>query len=674
MTVTTLNVGLDLGSDTFKVAYAYKVGSKVSFGKLMKDGFVTQVALPSVAFFDDTEGKWVYADKVERSSEKSFVKVVKIKWLLELLNTARTKTITQSNAEYYNFNNQFPKFYFPLKRELSESMAEMEKADMTFSVEYYTPRRVLEEYFSYCADMVVEAIASLSQSVGVEFDSVRYSIVHHSKMSKAYRDELTRLLERAFKQKAFKIVSSTKALAMYAYFRKAIKKNDNILVFDMGEQITSVGKATLNDFGHLVVDGQDGHNLPIKLGGNDFDDCISKYLEGAIDRRETVGTPSYGQDGHIAEKGLHSKRYLFAKDIKKAKMILSMAFDGESVFSGGVPIAISRDLYIQRSLKHAEFGKTVGTTRTYEKKRKKADKSVADRIADYVVEELSRPVNLDVNKVVFSGGLTETYELIPFLTKALKSFKGVEIITFDDGKNVSDGHTIRSFEDSTYAASVGGAIVALEDYDVSTVVSLSYATYTTAHGDVNKFNLAIYLDKGTDLSKINEKVKFFGRPWVSSNEVTELPSEQFSTVLSTRDVENRKYADKLIGQYGLNSDGEVTLEIGQRVGSTELREKRARAEKYIGLKNVGGNDCKIIFFCKGKQVRLLQSIAIDEGVYIDTEDGTATPGLRIFHHKDYAYARVRYLNTYGSPEEVVSVDRIEPCYKGMHAFKTESDD
>ena len=72
------------------------------------------------------------------------------------------------------------------------------------------------------------------------------------------------------------------------------------------------------------------------------------------------------------------------KDIKKAKMLLSVPVKEGSVFENGVPVGLSRDLYIQRKITREEFCSCIGVA---------GDEGVARRIVDYILNEIRRPVN-----------------------------------------------------------------------------------------------------------------------------------------------------------------------------------------------------------------------------------------------------------------------------------------
>ncbi|HIZ02678.1 MAG TPA: hypothetical protein H9727_00160 [Candidatus Borkfalkia avistercoris] len=663
----TLNIGLDLGSDTLKVAYAYEKSGNMSYGKLMKEGMMTEVALPAIAYYDESEKKWLFGDEVDKTEGNSFVNVVKIKSLVSLLLPSADPDVKERNRKYYFKGHAFPKFYFPVRRKMLSDFDTMVKGDMTFAAAE-TPQQVCEQYFAYAARMVFERIAGLSARAGVSFyKTLHVALVHPSRSGKVYVSELVRLAKKAFGAAPAKVLSSTKALSMYAFQRGMLAPGESLLVFDMGEEDISVVKASLLENGRLVVDGADGHNEPCDIGGNDVDDAVAEYIEGCIRRRETVGTPSFGTEGHINERGLHSKQYLFLKDIKKAKMILSVPLREGSVFEKGVPVAVARDLYIQRKLTREEFCACIGVA---------GNRGVARRIADYIIEEVSRPVNEGVKKIFLSGGLVETYSIFEYISREVKkAAPAVEFYTFDDWKNEADGYTIRSFEDSTYAPAVGGAIVALKNYELQTVIALSYATWLNLNVKMQKF-LSIFVNRGTPLPP--EGATFtvtsnFGQPAV----LAQITNDQlYSAAITEEEIARKKYSARLPGQY-YDAAGKTYLLIGNEDDDPW----RLNAAKQIGLKVVSGErGATIYFYHQGTRVRLHDTrIYFREGVRIDG-DGRAVPYIANAEELNTGNAYINYLTGSGSFEswsasvKKVPAREIEIRFEGMEEFSVQADD
>ncbi len=613
MPTTVLNVGLDLGSDTLKIAYAYEVNGKTCYGKLMQESLVTQVAIPAVAFFDVEEGRWLFGDEVDKHLTDSFVTVVKIKSLLNLLS-AEGESFGDSNREYFYNGNRFPKFYFPERRKMKSDFSEMVKSDMTFSCDRYTPQMVCDGFFSHASKIAEKGIEELAKKEGIEFSSVRYALVHHSRMPHGYVEELTTLVSNNFDQ-PYKILSSTKALSMYAYYRGKLNKGENMLIFDMGEERISVAKASITEMGEVAIDGAEGHNAPTEIGGNDIDDRVSAFIEDGIFKSENPGTPSYGEEGHIVERGLHSKQFLLMKEIKRAKIALSM---NVPAFAKGVPIAVHRELYFQRTMTKEQFCRCIGTSNS---------SGIARAIVTYVKEEVKRPTNKDVTKILLSGGLTETLSLVDHIKAKVGGT--YEYVSFDDNvkvTDVDDNHTILSHEDSTYAPAVGGAIVAMKNYDVATVVSLSYGAWVASNmpNGTQIKTLGIFLDRGTHLP---EKGKFFSTRWRTKGLYIE-KEEIFSTVLTKNDISKKKYSANGLGSlYRADTDGSTVLVIDE-YGTNARR----ILKDMVSLETIlGGANLQIKFYYSGRQVSIdipenEDGVLVKEGVYLDPE-GNATPQL-----------------------------------------------
>ena len=108
-------IGLDLGSDTLKIAYA---SGSDKCGKFLDDKHSLNVAVPAVAYYDRAAGKWIYGDGVD-SGERSFINVVKIKALISMLiDRPEAPTVVKKNREYYADGSRFPKFCFPARRKI----------------------------------------------------------------------------------------------------------------------------------------------------------------------------------------------------------------------------------------------------------------------------------------------------------------------------------------------------------------------------------------------------------------------------------------------------------------------------------------------------------------------------------------------------------------------------
>lgn len=598
-----LKVAIDLGSDKIKVAFAYKDGENTVYGKLADKNVTGSVVTPAIAYYDEDNHKWLFGNDVYRGTDRPFITVVKIKTLLSLLARQKDKDITASNRKFYSEGYDFPKFYFPVIKKISANFQEAVEMDMTFKGDV-TPKKVCESFFVYLAQNIVKpAIEKLKTAKNIEsFDKIDYTLVYPSKAGKNMIDELKRLIKYAFGKEPATVLSATKALGLYAYHRGALKKNEQLVIVDMGEEDISVAKLSLSADGNTVfVDGMDGHNLPIEIGGNDIDYAVRDLIESRLSGRETLGVSDENGDV-IAERGLHSKQFLMLTEIKNAKVALSLP-DAlyDNIFKDKVPLSIQREVTIQQDITREEFCKCIGIAN--------GDK-IAGKIADYIISELNRPVNDKVTKIALSGGVVETYGLVKFIKNSLKQngFEKIEVITFDDFCNDDDGFNILSYEDSAFAPAVGGAIVALMNYSIKTAASLSYGTWQMRKSGNKEKILDIFLEKGQVLPSKGDY--YYADSLITDEKRWE------------KTVEN----DELFSTTALRGR---TIFIGEP--NSELRRK---LEKEINLKTVAGGKGKgRICFYKQLSDGSLQQIEIwgrlhfKEGIKVDG-DGRAVPVLK----------------------------------------------
>ncbi len=600
---TKLAIGIDLGSDTVKIAYALDSDGEVFYGKFAGGNAIVQIAIPAIAYYSEEDKEWLYGTDVERSANQNFITVVKIKSLLSLLSSNKDESVCESNEKYYRLQHSFPKFYFPIRKKMLENFAEMVEKQMAFIAPDYTPQMVCESFFKYLGDIIDEKTKKLQTIMGEAFSEVEISLVYPSHVGDKFAIELERLARKVFGNKIKKTLSSTKALAYYAKHRNLVGDNDDVLVFEMGEEYLSVVKACHID-GNLVTEGVEGHNLPLEIGGVNVDESINDFLEKGICSREIIGTGSFNGQRQIDEHSTYAKQYLLMKDIKKAKIILSRPLRENSIFNNGVPVSISRDLILQRKITRENLLDCVGVSN---------GTGVAKAVFDYIESELLRPGNSDVKKIIISGGLSETYGLTDFIKNKLKEkFAFVNVYTFDDNCEEGDEFSILSYEDNIYSQAVGSAIVALKNIEVKTVISLSYATWSY-RGEQQK-TLDIFVNRG---QPIDDGREFFTDLSLGKDGVT--GEEIFSTIITESDIKERKYA----GELGYSVNGKLLI------GDDDSAYRRATIQK-VDLKIVaGGPRSKIYFRYDGEPITILNDDVLEfiEGIRVD-KHGKATPFIR----------------------------------------------
>ena len=397
-----------------------------------------------------------------------------------------------------------------------------------------------------------------------------------------------------------------------------INFGEKILLFDMGEEDISVSKASLikgaGNTSGIAIDGQSGHNMPIEIGGNDIDEVIAAQLEKRIAGREIPGTPSYGEAGHIEEKGLNSKQYLFVKNIKMAKTYFSrMNYEPylNEVFSEGIPVDAHREVYVQTIINKTDVLQWIGIDKNL---------GICKQILDYINQEVKRPVNTDVTKIMLCGGLAETIGLEDAVRS--KMAKTTKVVCFDYAKDRKGQFSIQKHEDSIYAAALGGAMISLKNYKIQMVLTLSYGTFLASalNGVTTRF-LRLFVDKGTPISENGDTFLF--------------PST-ISGYTVAQEILSTHYTQSQISQFtNLKLTGNKELFIYEP-GSTD----RNRVAKAAGLEVISGaakgNSMNIYFFVmhRGKRVKVtIPKISYIEGVRIDG-NGKITPFIKTVTRSD----------------------------------------
>lgn len=615
----TFNLSLDLGGDSLKIAYAYTTqAGEFKYGKITASDSLVRVAFPAVAFFDDESGSWIYGNMVDRQSNTSFVKVVKIKDLLSLLQN-------EDNAVYYDDKN-FPKFFFPRNANAFDDFAQAIKENKTFVTEL-TCREVCQNFFRYIKLIVDQGKNALEKKNSIKFRDTNISVIYPPKANKPYINELVRLVTEAFGIVPCKILSSTKALGTYVKHMKKINVDHNLLVFDMGEEDISVSKIFVNSDGELFVDGIEGHMAPLHIGGINIDYAIAEYTQNEIRERDTVGTPSSGSNvsGHVYEDALITKQYLFMRSIKKAKVILSLPSDEDSVFVHGAPIGIFYELFIQRNLTHEMIADCIGTAN---------NTGLAKQILNYITEELRKPLNSDLTSnatlareepiydygyIVLSGGLSDTFSLKQYIEAHLqRDFPDLKILDLSTFSSGEDEFSILPNESAAYAASVGGALVALYDEDVKTMLSFSYGTWVNVDGEKC---LGIFIDRGRILSRNNAFTIKYGFSGSVSGE------RLYSTVVTSKDIQKGSFRGRPL-DIKTSSEGKCYLRIGE-----ENSPFRRSIKDFFKLQTVAGDDnAEIAAYYNGEEiVRFCQEnstrddhIVVNQGINVD-DNGKISP-------------------------------------------------
>lgn len=587
---TEIFVAIDLGGDTLKAVYTFSRGGRDYLGKLVGSRYALS-AIDAVAKYDTAGGQWLYAEDVNNDKDETFVTVVKIKSLLSLLSETRapSEEVFEKNKKYYFKKSVFPKFYFPVRKEELGDYAQMEKNEMTFPAEGYTPQSVCEGYFAHVADVIERRIGEMADSEDISDYRVNVSVVSPPHTGEAYEEELGRLVAKAFDRGKVNVFPMTKALGYYAINRNLLAEGESALIFNVGDEKTFVVKVNRARGMGMSVDGVDGHNSEKNLGGRDIDGAIADYLEKKIRDRETPGTPSPGEEGHIYERGLHSKQYLFLKNIGSAKIVLGINDD-----DNGVVINVARDLNIRTTLDLDEFKECVLGGDFY------------SRLMAYVNEELGRKVNKDVKKVFFTGGVVETCGLIDKVRSDL-SKRGIGVLTFENPESPAftgegDGFPICAHEDAVYAPCLGCALAKMRGVVINTVTALTYGARffvrDNSYGAVSSVPIfSVLLYSGSVLAEKNNRFST-GLVWTGNENEPSSSGRIYilSTHLSRWEIKKGMDSGKF--QKRTVNGNETCMVIGDPAERRGVVEN----EKKFGMQNI--SDGALYYFYRGVRVEV----------------------------------------------------------------------
>ena len=642
---TTIDITVDLGGDSLKLAYGYTANGSLVLGKIAEEGYKTQIGIPAVAFLSKKRGVWLYGYQVDESGESDFTTVVRIKGLFSLLikknsetdtETAANKKKFEANKNYFLYAKYFPKFYLPKDREGIDDFQKAVEENRAFEADV-TPRQVCVDYFFYVKGIIQKRLELLKEKTGLDF-SVRYSVVFPPKVGAEYKKQFKSVLEEVFGDKIYKELGTTRALGMYACVsdgqsKPIAGKGENVLVFDIGEEFISTAKIMFSEKGDIVVDGSEGHKKAEPIGGVTVDEAILNYLENGVENREQFAL--VGGDNSAREGCPESKRYQLLKDIKVAKNILSNEkICAKGIYPNGVEIVVPREFYVQKNLTGEQMQSCLGII------GKKLG-GVADKIYNFIKAEAGAKINEDVKTVIVAGGVIETLGLDKYLRTKLKKELGKDLKTFDDEQTGSGGaFKIYANESSVYAAALGMTIAAVQGIEIKTVLSLTYGTWA---GEGEKL-LKIFVERFQPLTAKENSFSgnFSGRTLTTMWADNVLGDEEmFSAVITKSDCITRKHEGEKFGVHTIRyqnckigSATETRLVVGAK-NSTQ----RDAVKEAFALNEVFSDEIHIREKLTGMRVRVRlrqdgqtvkptkKVLCFEEGIIV-SKNGTIRPFIK----------------------------------------------
>lgn len=453
-TADTLNIAIDLGCESVKVAYAFcGARGELKYGKLEADG----EPYPATVSYSRESGRWLIGTNIEGQEDFSYDTIVRIKDLISLLIPQKGAETVIDNSRHYETGKHFPKFFFPQKRKAEPNFANAIRKDQTYEADL-TQKELCEKFFEKLFSDLISPDVREILAANPEINKVRYVSVYPQKANKKYIAELERLIAHAAKSRDVSSMSYPKAVAVGAYYDKILSNDVAAIMVDIGERDISVTKVAVTRYGNDVsvnIEGADGHNEPDEIGGEDFDEALAELIEEKAGTREVLGS---GAGGGSDERGTYRQQYILMRNIKGMKSCFSMPkSDFDVIFGRGVPIQLELDVAVELSVTKDEYVRKLFESRD----------SVGEKIADYINRELRNPADDNVGTVLLTGGGASSYYLAEYLERHVRGKRNPEIKLYDTGSGGS----------SAFAAAFGAAMLSPSGITLKLHSALTYGTW-----------------------------------------------------------------------------------------------------------------------------------------------------------------------------------------------------
>lgn len=463
-------LGVDLGNDNVKFSCSYQENKETKTYYFLNDN---NDLIKSLGYFSKTRKTWFFADDVMKETTNNFSTVIQMKDLFNLLISNETKDL-----DLYNNANFFPIFNLSNKyKQLSYS--NLVVGDTAFECNY-TPKEVCTLFLE---QMFYKVILPKIKEFGFQQDQIDVVITYPIKkyLCSNFIDEITKIYKNDIEVNVKDPINLPKAIGLFAVHNKLLnyKKNNRTLIVDIGATNSTLVKLITKN-GVISVDSVEAHEMPIDIGGNNFDISLRKIVESKISSRGSLGSSS--ADEQVVENGSFFEQFILMDAINSAKKNISNDRWYDSVFSNGVPITTERDVTIEVKVKREEY---------FERTKKHIDE-----ISDFLLRELNRPNN-EIDNIILTGGCSNSYLLQETIKETiLNKFPSINFIKF---KNENE---------TTLSASIGASIYGLNIYNYNTVTSYSYGII--GHQRNTKIDcLAFLVAKGSIIQSSNEFVETF---------------------------------------------------------------------------------------------------------------------------------------------------------------------
>lgn len=557
---------VDIGSESVKSAYAYKIGSLVKRDALLIGGtdFPSFAYCMTPAEADENtsalgEDMWKFGKEAiyKAAEDSNFRYLVRIGDLLSLFANPKT-------SQFYDKKSLYKNFYFPPKANVDTSYgAETDREQIAkkyFTAKFKdTPKTVLIKFLTAYCQKLIEEMEKILAADGVEAASIEYKwvLVYPSNAPIEYIKELMSLLKKATGSRVDpKLISVTKsvgaALLEYGLMKKPTQAGvaKETLIFNVGDEKTSVTNVHFRKDNiytyRLKADktGKDANNVcnePLNVGGKNFDILINNIL---LEESEKI--PSFGSGGdQSSERGSYAAQFMTMQDIKYGKALFGADEYYKTVQNSGIEFIYPREMKLHIPIKRERF-------------LERAKKEVFEKIGEYVCEKLNLTCATNVDTVIFAGGGAETYGLEEYLKQYIKENFAKRKINYIDFSPPEKGAVCKP----AYAAAIGAALFGIGEYEFTIVTTRAYATAQDKEGSDPKCKIIIpkgeYIRLKGKLYEGEEHITFTGFYPSAGTDGTnprtrryELPDAFYKLNCDKKKKETVEYNEKNIKLYAI---------------------------------------------------------------------------------------------------------------------------
>ncbi|MBQ7761596.1 MAG: hypothetical protein IJ400_06030 [Clostridia bacterium] len=458
-----LHIAIDLGTESVKIVGAYKdEKGKVKRCLLTDENGSQNQPFSSLALYlGPPHYKWLFGQDINKNND--YANIVRVKEMLYLLSSE-----AEDDRNYYENNNKFPIFIFPpnpSQPSIKNGMKPLVEENYTFDANT-TPKKMVHEFFKVLFERCIKKQSAKILEENPHLSGIKYISVYPDPktIKKEYIKELEGLIAygAGIGQGSSLVtsISAPQAVAVGAYTENMIEAtdfsndNDKTLIFDIGEKDISVAKVDVKKSVtgkkgeiSICVEGADGHEQALTIGGADIDSVIGEYITNETKRQDSDEDKNTVTQDYMSYRQQY-RLQRFVKSAKKHLLHFEYAY-----------VTVEKDVNYNIKLTKDEFEKIIF----------KREESVGKKIIDYIITELKRQGNENVRTILLVGGGAASYHLCDYVDEACKAndISNVSVSAIDNSKN----------DISEYFSAIGAAMLEPSGLALKVVSAYAYGSY-----------------------------------------------------------------------------------------------------------------------------------------------------------------------------------------------------